>query len=72
MPSNQDISPIPVSWERVAADKRAIRDAHIEKHQYALKLDAFDPETLDIDNVIALLQTGQISAHDLTCAYIAI
>jgi len=62
-------------WTQVVAAKRAIRDAHLRKHEPANR----DPATsilgvgADIVNVKALtnlLRSGQVSAGELIRAYI--
>jgi hypothetical protein len=71
--SKEDLSNPQKPWTEVVAAKRAVRDAIIQKHQpdINLQLLPLGPDAVDIEYIINLLETKQVSALDLIRNYIA-
>ncbi|CVL06239.1 related to general amidase [Fusarium mangiferae] len=61
------------SWEEVVKEKRAIRDAQIEKHSTSdtnASLTQITSEAVDIDSLTSLIRDGKVSAVELIRTYI--
>jgi hypothetical protein len=60
-------------WTEVVTEKRAIRDAQIDKHSKAdikLPSDGFSFKTVDVEVLKSLLRDGKVSAVQVIHAYI--
>lgn len=61
------------SWEEIVKEKRATRDAQIEKHLTAetnVSLTQIASEAVDIDSITSLIRDGAVSAVELIRTYI--
>ncbi|OBS26059.1 hypothetical protein FPOA_00003 [Fusarium poae] len=71
---SQDITSGPKRpWTEAVAAKRAIQDAHLEKHRPSptSTLSDLGTDTIDVQDIISLLETKKISALDLIRGFIA-
>lgn len=60
-------------WAEVVAAKRAIRDAHVGKHELVNKgsgTDTLGADVVDVEALLDLLRSGKVSAQELIRAYI--
>lgn len=73
MSSAEDMSIPQKPWTEVVATKRGIRDAILQEHRpdANLQLISLEPDAIDIQSIINLFQTKQVSAFDLIRSYIA-